>query len=60
MPKKLNNNKTGSAVARKERKREEAEARQAKRDGRSTEQQLALISTRYGKSVKERARLGTS
>lgn len=60
--KNLNNRKDSSrvkGVARTHRKklREEAEARQVKRDKRSVEEQLMILDTRRGNSTKERKRL---
>lgn len=41
----------------KEKKRQEALVRQARREGRSKEKQMELLSARPGDSKKERARL---
>ena len=48
---------TGALRRRRAKLREEAEARQAKRDKRSVEEQLMIIETRPGNSTKERKRL---
>jgi len=48
---------TGAKKRHKQQLREEAEARQVARDLRSTEEQLKLIDSRRGSSLREKAKL---
>lgn len=58
MPKKLNNHKSGAAVARKARLHAEAVERSIARDNREWWEQLVLIAARPGNSKREIARIG--
>lgn len=49
--------KTGALAARRQERRDEAAARQKAHNARTPEQQLVLINTRHGESLRERTKL---